>query len=230
MKSSLFVVLSLFGFLLVVSAQDYGVDVNAFVCAVNKYRASRGLSPLGYDMRLCNACAAHSADMASHNDLEHNGSNGSGPGDRFAQYGITGVAWAENIADGFTSIDSVMQGWINSPGHRANLEGDYTVVCGARVGNYWTQDFAKLGGSIKYPTCDGSPAPNQDTAYQSPTAAEPTIDLVTLSYTPTLDATSQSPTSTYVKTIRRHRPHYIYTKSIQSFSATVYPINSVPCA
>ncbi|KAJ2329258.1 hypothetical protein GGH92_009726 [Coemansia sp. RSA 2673] len=50
---------------------------------------------------------------------------------------------AENIAWNQQNVDEVMQAWINSPGHYANMIGDYTSVGFGVTNLYWTQDFVK---------------------------------------------------------------------------------------
>jgi len=154
------------------SAQNFGLSVDELVCAVNKFRASQGRPPLGYNVRVCNACLVHSQDMSTHRSMIHDGSDGSSPGVRMERQGLNCHGWAENIADGYNSVDDVMDAWINSPGHRKNLLGDYNVVCGARVGSYWTQDFAKLSDNeVTQARCNGnygSHAPANTQSFYSP--------------------------------------------------------------
>lgn len=50
----------------------------------------------------------------------------------------------ENIAEGYDSPVGVMNAWMNSPEHRANLRGDYNRIGVARVGDVWVQHFVKL--------------------------------------------------------------------------------------
>lgn len=63
--------------------------------------------------------------------FSHDASDGSGPGDRLDAAGIDCTGWAENIAYEYDSsfspedADSIVQGWIDSPGHERNLVGDY---------------------------------------------------------------------------------------------------------
>jgi len=58
-----------------------------------------------------------------------------------------GTTWSgggENIANGQPDVASVMAAWWASPGHKANILGDYTDVGCASVGAIWVCDFAKL--------------------------------------------------------------------------------------
>jgi uncharacterized protein YkwD len=89
--------------------------------------------------------------MATANFFDHYGSDGSSPGDRLAREGYYGSAWGENIAAGYSSVNSVMQGWIGSAGHCANMMNSAFTEMGAakysdpssQWGSYWTQVFGR---------------------------------------------------------------------------------------
>ncbi|MEU1806969.1 CAP domain-containing protein [Streptomyces sp. NPDC019937] len=120
------------------SAQDQVVDL------VNSERAKVGCSPLKVNAKLAKAAEAHSEDMAEHSDMSHTGSDGSSPGDRIERAGYSWSTYGENVAYGYSSAKSVMEGWMNSSGHRANiLNCDFKEIgVGlAQPGDYWTQDF-----------------------------------------------------------------------------------------
>ena len=67
-------------------------------------------------------------------------------GERMAACGVTG-SWGENIAAGYPSPASVVNGWLNSPGHRANIENPNYVSMGAGAASsasgqlYWAHTF-----------------------------------------------------------------------------------------
>jgi uncharacterized protein YkwD len=113
----------------------------------NRARARAGLPPLAVDPRLTAAARAHSADMVARAFYAHTAPDGSRPGDRAAAAGSTLRAIGENIACGQRSPADVVEGWMNSPGHRANiLKPDFTHIGigfagGGRAGTYWTQMF-----------------------------------------------------------------------------------------
>jgi uncharacterized protein YkwD len=114
----------------------------------NAERAKAGCGSLRLDVHLRTAARGHSTDMAVHNYFSHTGRDGSDPGDRMAAAGYnTRRGWAENIAAGYPSPRSVMNGWMNSSGHRANILNCRLRALGvgvARASNgrlYWTQDF-----------------------------------------------------------------------------------------
>jgi len=228
MKSAIFAMLALLALFSRAYAQ-YGIDIDAFVCAVNQFLATQGRPPLGYDLRLCNACAEHSADMAAYKYMGHNDHDGTTPWERLARLGVANVACAENVAEGYQDIPSVMDGWEGSTGHRNNLLGDYNVVCGAMVNGYWTQDFAQLPGSITYPNCGGGASPQPVAQAASPQivpypTSEPTV----------------SPTDIAVTTAAYARPgqnaawtrphHYRHTKVVTVVETPdVEDISSEPC-
>ncbi|KAL7999485.1 putative CAP domain-containing protein [Plasmopara halstedii] len=136
--------------------------------AVNAERAKAGLSALCTNQKLANAAARHSKDMAENNFMGHEGSDGSTLSSRITDAGYSWNAVAENVAAGQEDVASVMESWMNSAGHRANILGaDYTMFGTSYVynakstyGHYWTQDFAAGESEI----CEnGSPSTSQST-------------------------------------------------------------------
>ncbi|MDN0199018.1 CAP domain-containing protein [Streptomyces sp. S.PNR 29] len=113
----------------------------------NRERARAGLPPLAPDPLLATAARAHSADMVARDFYSHTSPDGSRPWDRAAAAGATRRAIGENIACGQRSPAEVVEGWMNSPGHRANILGpEFTHIGvgfagGGRAGTYWTQLF-----------------------------------------------------------------------------------------
>lgn len=89
--------------------------------------------------------------MAARGYFDHTSPEGEGPGTRVAEAGYSGRGWGENIAQGYGSAQAVVDGWMNSPGHRANiLNCDFNELGvgyaeGSSRGNvpgiYWTQVF-----------------------------------------------------------------------------------------
>lgn len=117
------------------------------ISLTNAERAAAGLRPLAGDPRLASAAQAHSADMVARGFYSHTSPEGGQPWDRAAAAGCTHRGIGENIACGQRSPAEVVQGWMNSPGHRANiLKPDFTHIGigfagGGRRGTYWTQLF-----------------------------------------------------------------------------------------
>ena len=87
----------------------------------NEQRRNHGLPDLIWDDRLAQAARVHSIDMATNNLMAHIGSDGSTVGTRLQRVGVTNwSSWAENVASHATP-EAVIQAWMNSPGHRANI-------------------------------------------------------------------------------------------------------------
>jgi uncharacterized protein YkwD len=124
-------------------------DLEAGVlAATNAERAKAGCSALRMDDRLRTAARLHSEDMVNSGYFSHTSPDGSGPGERLRAVGYpTDRGWAENIARGYRTVESVMDGWMNSDGHRANILNCKMQALGvgvARAGNgrlTWTQNF-----------------------------------------------------------------------------------------
>lgn len=112
---------------------------------VNRERASAGCGPLRVDARLVRASEAHSRDMAANGYFDHVSLDGRTPGYRMAAAGYPSPG-AENIALGYPNAEAVMRGWMNSPGHRANILNCGLTAMGVAAVNsprglYWTQTF-----------------------------------------------------------------------------------------
>jgi uncharacterized protein YkwD len=119
------------------------------VSLTNAERAGAGLAPLVTDARLTAAAQAHSADMVARDFYSHTTPEGREPWDRAAAAGATHRGIGENIACGQRTPAEVVRGWMNSPGHRANiLKPEFTHIgigyaTGSRAGTYWTQLFGR---------------------------------------------------------------------------------------
>ncbi|WP_098017229.1 CAP domain-containing protein [Streptomyces sp. b62] len=112
---------------------------------VNQERAKVGCSPLSTSAPLTSLAQNFSEDMAARGFFDHTDPDGDTPWDRAAQAGVQGLA-AENIARGQADAQAVMEGWMNSEGHRANiLNCDYkTIGIGVHEGSggpWWVQNF-----------------------------------------------------------------------------------------
>lgn len=112
---------------------------------VNQERSKAGCSPLTTSTPLTSLAQNFSEDMAARGFFDHTDPDGDTPWDRAAQAGVQGLA-AENIARGQADAQAVMDGWMNSEGHRANiLNCDYkTIGIGVHEGSggpWWTQNF-----------------------------------------------------------------------------------------
>lgn len=129
------------------SRQDSGQSSVAaqVVALVNAERAKAGCGPLTFNATLARAAQGHSDDMAARDFFDHTNPDGAGPGDRVTAAGYPWSTYGENIAKGQSSAEQVMEAWMNSPGHRANiLNCDFKEI-GVGIhdagGPYWTQVF-----------------------------------------------------------------------------------------
>ena len=117
------------------------------VTLVNQERSKQGLAPLKDNVSLSNVARTKSEDMAKNNYFSHTSPTYGSPFDMMKHFGITYTAAGENIAMGQPTAASVMNGWMNSPGHKANiLSKDFTEIGVGIAKNtngsiYWTQDF-----------------------------------------------------------------------------------------
>jgi uncharacterized protein YkwD len=103
------------------------------LAAVNRERPR----PFRADPRLQAAAMKHAEWMRSAGVLSHTGQGGSTPGTRALAAGYAGSAIAENIAAGQRTAAEVVTDWIRSPGHRANILGDYADAGTGHAGDYW---------------------------------------------------------------------------------------------
>jgi uncharacterized YkwD family protein/spore coat assembly protein SafA len=113
----------------------------------NQERAKHGLRPLTQDWELSRVARYKSVDMRDKNYFSHTSPTYGSPFTMMKNFGISYRAAAENIAAGQTTAQEVVNSWMNSPGHRANiLSGNYTYIGvgyakGGSQRHYWTQMF-----------------------------------------------------------------------------------------
>jgi uncharacterized protein YkwD len=115
----------------------------------NSERSKAGCKALKSNSLLKSAAQKHSVDMAKKDYFSHTGKDGRSPFDRMTDAGYSFSAAAENIAAGQRTPADVVEGWMNSAGHKKNiLNCTYTEIGvgyakGGSYGTYWTQDFGK---------------------------------------------------------------------------------------
>ncbi|MFZ4454462.1 CAP domain-containing protein [Salibacterium aidingense] len=113
----------------------------------NQEREQAGLEPLKPYSELSDVARDKSEDMRDAGYFSHNSPNYGSPFDMMDTYNIEYQGAGENIAAGQRSPEQVVEGWMNSEGHRENiLNGDFTHIGvghaeGGSYGNYWTQMF-----------------------------------------------------------------------------------------
>lgn len=114
---------------------------------VNQERQKAGLQPLQLDTKLSDVAREKSKDMMNKGYFSHQSPTYGSPFDMMKQFGITYKSAGENIAKGQQTPQEVMNAWMNSEGHRANiLNGSFThigvgFVKDAQGTTYWTQMF-----------------------------------------------------------------------------------------
>ena len=111
---------------------------------VNEARRENGLQPLAASGALSRVARAKSQDMVDQRYFDHNSPTYGTPFQMLTSFGISYRTAGENIAYGQRTPQEVVSGWLNSPGHRANiLNASYTQIGVGYVanGNYWTQLF-----------------------------------------------------------------------------------------
>ncbi|AAP25259.1 MULTISPECIES: CAP domain-containing protein [Bacillus] len=110
----------------------------------NAERAKQGLPALKIDTELSKVARIKSEDMQKNNYFDHNSPTYGSPFDMMKKFGISYTSAGENIAQGQRTPEEVVQAWMNSAGHRANiLNNGFTHIGVGYVesGNYWTQQF-----------------------------------------------------------------------------------------
>ena len=114
-------------------------------CGSERFAAA---PPVSVSKKLNEAASGHARDMARRKFFEHRGSDGSQPKDRVLAAGYQPRLTGENIAYGPESAEEAVAGWLNSPGHCANIMDSRFKEIGVGLANgrkrgqiYWVQDF-----------------------------------------------------------------------------------------
>lgn len=100
------------------------------------------VNPLKWNDTLAMAALDYARDMNAHNYFSHISPAGTSPIQRTMALGYTGNYVTENIARGFSSVQSVMQAWEKSENHcKALMDPSQTDMGAANVNTYWVQEF-----------------------------------------------------------------------------------------
>lgn len=114
---------------------------------VNKERKSNGLKPLTLNKELSSVATIKSQDMIDKGYFDHTSPTYGSPFDMMKSFGISYKAAGENIAKGQKTPSEVMNSWMNSSGHRANILSSNFTELGVGIAKdskgtiYWTQMF-----------------------------------------------------------------------------------------
>lgn len=132
---------------------EVDAEVRALIDLVNDHRDDIGCKPLAWSTPVADVAQRHATDMTRRNFFSHTNPDGLTPFKRLAAAGIRYSKAAENIASGQPTARRVFQSWLNSPGHRRNIEdcafrehgigfapGSKSVAFGS-VTYAWTHNF-----------------------------------------------------------------------------------------
>lgn len=111
---------------------------------VNEIRAENGLPALTYNWELSRVARYKSQDMKDNRYFSHTSPVYGSPFEMMRSFGIAYRSAGENIARGYATPQAVVNGWMNSSGHRANILNAFFTQIGVgyvAAGNYWTQMF-----------------------------------------------------------------------------------------
>lgn len=177
---------------------------------INQHRASLGLGQLVTSPTLTASAVWKARHMAEFNYFSHDDPGppttttpGRTAADRLAACGYN-ASWGENIAYGYPDAQSVVTGWLNSAGHKANIEDPSFVATGLGVATasngeiYWVQDFGFVadGGSPPPPTTTSAPPPTTAPATTTSPATTTTPPTTTARSTTTTRSTTTAATTT----------------------------------
>lgn len=121
--------------------REYETEV---IRLVNEIRRENGLSALSEDWELSRVARYKSQDMKDNNYFSHTSPVYGSPFTMIKNFGISYRSAAENIAKGQSTPQAVVNAWMNSSGHRANILSPSYKKIGVgyvKSGNYWTQMF-----------------------------------------------------------------------------------------
>lgn len=162
-------------------------DAQALLRLHNNYRQQQGSQALCLNQKLLTAAQNFCQYMASTGDFNHVSANGSTPQSRLEAVGYNYYTYGENIAYGQQSADSVMNAWINSPGHERNIvnpnfkEAGF-AKCGSAQRPYWVAIFgaskntACIANNNSQPTTNNNSQPTNTNPAPKPVASKPAAD------------------------------------------------------
>lgn len=128
------------------SVPDCNDDQDDETCAVfrivNEERIDAGLEPYAWDIELAVAAQRHADDMVENDYFDHSSPDGRSFSDRAKEAGYDAFPSGENIAKGQQDAAQVMESWMNSEGHRANILSNGSNEIGVGLIDFtWVQVF-----------------------------------------------------------------------------------------
>ena len=141
------------------SGYVYGDFESEVLDLVNIQRAAQGLHPLSVNHNLATAARDHSEDMGLQGYFSHTSLDGRTVPDRITAAGYFYNTYGENIAGGQPTPEDVIDAWMSSSGHRANILNSnfcdigvgYAYLADSTYRHYWTQDFGRKAGVSSCP-------------------------------------------------------------------------------
>ncbi len=138
------------------ASDAYAASVGRIFDLINGERRRRGLHPLVFNAQLDQRARIHATTMAYFQKMAHVIPQAQLPAlsDRAHSVGYPYAEIAENVALGYPSPEAVVQGWMNSSGHRANILNPGVVETGISIarssagGLYYCQVFGRRLSSI----------------------------------------------------------------------------------
>jgi uncharacterized protein YkwD len=116
-----------------VFAGDNDITAENVTALMNIYRAEAGLGPLHLDNKLTKAAEQRMQEMADGEWWGHQSPDGAAPFVWMTANDYNYTAAAENLAAGFETAGLLVQSWMESPGHRANILNPMLADCGIAV-------------------------------------------------------------------------------------------------
>ncbi|WP_446897350.1 CAP domain-containing protein [Clostridium sp. LBM24168] len=132
-------------------APSISAEANEVIRLVNAERSKNGLAPLKANAELSKVASVKAQDMIDKNYFSHTSPTYGSPFDMMKKFGISYTAAGENIAYGQKTPAEVMNAWMNSSGHRANILNSNFTEIGVGVAKdkngtpYWVQMFINPG-------------------------------------------------------------------------------------
>jgi hypothetical protein len=148
------------------------VGTTSLIALTNQQRASAGLPALKYNGSLSSSAYMKAQDMLAKNYWSHDSPDGLTAWTFISRVGYPYTTAGENLAKGFNTDSEVINGWMNSPGHRANIlnsayrDVGIAIVVGELSGITTTLVVAHYGATATKSASVSSPKPNT-TTYQS---------------------------------------------------------------
>lgn len=203
-----------------------GISIGGLVDGTNAERNANGLGSLALNGLLSQAAQAKAADMAAKDYWAHNSPTGATPWTFIGATGYTYQTAGENLAYGFTTTSDTITGWMNSPGHRANiLNTSFNQVGFATldIANYQGQGPQTLVVAM-YAQAAGTSAPAPYTP-PAPVPVAPPVSTTTQAPTTT---TKPAPTSRATPTTQNQsEPVSVETTPVESTENTpVQPVET----